>query len=177
MELAVEATATLAEELRRRRPWMHPFKLGEGAYVGTFKYHRLPDTVFLRSEPGLFADAARAFADVVTGGPFVCVDDALDRLGIEIGGSSFLDIACATGLYSFHLAALGAAATRGVEFGRSRSSRLACCKGSMPASLLPVCGSITSRPVPTTGLSRKESHMTSYSRSVCSTTSPIRCSI
>src|SRR5437899_426279 len=105
MELSVDVTDAVALELKERRPRMHPFKLGAGAYVGAFKYHGLTDTVLLRSEPGLYKDAERAYADVVSGAPFACLDEAIACLGLDISDSSFLDITCATGLYSFHLAA------------------------------------------------------------------------
>jgi SAM-dependent methyltransferase len=94
---------------------MHPFKLGHDAYVGTFKHHRLPGSVFLRSEPELYDAAARAYADVTSGEPFARLDEALVWLGVDVAETTFLDIACATGLYSFHLAARGAKRVRGVE--------------------------------------------------------------
>jgi SAM-dependent methyltransferase len=120
MELTVDITSAVARELKERRPWMHTFKLGDDAYVGTFKYHLLPDTVFLRSEPQLFAEGERAYADVASGAPFAHIDQALERLGVDVGETTFLDIACATGMYSFHLAGNGAKEVRGVEIRRDQ---------------------------------------------------------
>jgi SAM-dependent methyltransferase len=115
VELAVERiTPELERELRRRTPWMHPFRLGEEALLGTFKYHGLADTVFLNSSPpDSLARAREAYADIVSGRPFAHLDVALDRLGAE-PGATYLDIACATGLYSFHLSDIGGD-VRGVE--------------------------------------------------------------
>ena len=117
MELAVDqVTPELERELERHKPWMHAFKLGDNAYVGAYKYHHLGDSVFLPSSPPELLDQARAaYSDTVAGRPFAQIDVALDRLGLSLADSTFLDIACATGLYSFHLAERGAGHVRGVE--------------------------------------------------------------
>lgn len=118
MDLEVTVTPDLEDELVRRAPWMHPFRLSESVIVGRFK-DRVPTTVCVSSSPSEEAAAMRqAYADYMEGDPYWNVRAAFERVGGT--GKSFLDIASATGRFSFALADAGAGSVLGVEIRREQ---------------------------------------------------------
>jgi SAM-dependent methyltransferase len=92
---------------------MHPFQLGDDVYVGYFKYHGIEEQVCTSRSGEQLRNAMReAFADYMAGDPYWVARELLERFGTEC---SYLDIACATGKFSFALALGGAESVCGVE--------------------------------------------------------------
>lgn len=113
MEIHATVTPELEAELVRRAPWMHPYKLGDDVFVGRFK-DRLETTVVVSGSARPAIDEMRAaFAAYMDGEPYWNLQRALELAGA--GGKSVLDIASATGRYSFAAALAGACDVLGVE--------------------------------------------------------------
>lgn len=114
MEIPTTVTPELERELRRLQPWMHPFRLDERTIVGHFKY-QLGDgpTVCTANSPPALVEAMRAaYEDVLRGDPLWRVRVLAER---RLVNGSALDIASATGKYTFALADAGADNVLGVE--------------------------------------------------------------
>ena len=70
-----DAVEAVEADLHRLAPWMHPYRIGDTATVGLFKYHGLAETVSTRATPE--AERLRhraAFDDYVAGDPFFLLD-------------------------------------------------------------------------------------------------------
>ena len=92
---------------------MHPFKLGERVYTGYYKARAIEQTYCLStSPPELVSRHAAAFADYMAADPYWYVDELVRQVGAV---DDVLDIASATGRFSFEVALLGAKRVRGVE--------------------------------------------------------------
>lgn len=102
LDVATEELAAASDEIHRLAPWMHPYRLGDEAVVGLYKYHGLAETVFLPPAPPA---ALAAYDCYMAGRPFAEIDASLEQLGDDVSSLTGLDIASATGLYSFHLGA------------------------------------------------------------------------
>jgi SAM-dependent methyltransferase len=86
---------------------MHPYRFAPDVIVGAFKPHGVPATACVPgSDPDLIAAMQSAYDDHLAGDPTWKVRALDERIGLN--GNSCLDIACATGGYSFQLADHGA---------------------------------------------------------------------
>jgi SAM-dependent methyltransferase len=102
---------------------MHPYRIGERVYTGYHKAHGIEQTYCISSSPDELVERhAHAFSAYMSGRPYWHVDDALRLLG-PVG--DVLDIACASGRFSFRLAHQGVARVRGVEI---RAEQVAQCE-------------------------------------------------
>jgi 2-polyprenyl-3-methyl-5-hydroxy-6-metoxy-1,4-benzoquinol methylase len=116
LSIPIERVRELESEFLRRQPWMHPYQLADDVIVGRFKEHRIVETCCVStSEPALKAGMQKAFADYMEGDPYHHMDELIRRLNGDLSTSSVLDIACATGRFSFYLALNGARRVRGIE--------------------------------------------------------------
>ncbi len=118
MDLQIDPSdlRTLEPELERLQPWMHPLRFSPDTIVGYFKHHGIDETVCTSSSPPeLRARMAQAYADYMSGEPYWVLDRALDLLPAAVTELSFLDIAAATGRFSFGLALRGAGTVQAVE--------------------------------------------------------------
>jgi SAM-dependent methyltransferase len=112
----IQATVTpeLETELVRMQPWMQPFRLAENVIVGRFKTSVDATVCVTTSPPELIAKMQAAYAGYMAGDNLWGVRTLLERVG-DGRDKSFLDIASATGRFSFGLAANGAGSVLGVE--------------------------------------------------------------
>lgn len=126
--------------IERLQPWMHQYRFADGVLTGSYKYHGLAETYCVRSSPpSLRAALTAAYEDYLEGRPFYVLDELRARLGEEADDLSYLDIACASGKFSFQLALAGASDVHGVEI---RSEQILQCElvrtSREDLSLLPV---------------------------------------
>ncbi len=111
--MATEVTPELERALVEMQPWMHPFRFGPDTIVGDFKHHIAGTTVCVTTSPAEVRQAfQRGYSDHLRGRPDWPTDMLVDRFGAD---NYWLDIACATGAYSFRLALRGAGSVHGVE--------------------------------------------------------------
>jgi 2-polyprenyl-3-methyl-5-hydroxy-6-metoxy-1,4-benzoquinol methylase len=114
--IAAADLPTLHEAMPRLAPWMHPFQLGPQTYTGYFKWLGFPETYWTPASPGpALTQTQQAFEDYMQGRPYHHMEALLERLGPSRGHYTALDIASATGRYSFYLAAHGLGQVTGVE--------------------------------------------------------------
>jgi SAM-dependent methyltransferase len=115
LDIPTIITREFEEELLARQPWMHPYRFAPDVIVGTFKKQGLEATVCLSRSPAhLREQMQQVYADYLASDPFWHLRELHDELG-GLEDCSCLDIACATGLYSFALTDLGAGSVRGIE--------------------------------------------------------------
>lgn len=114
MDIQATVTPGLEAELLRMQPWLNPFRLAENVIVGRFKHSLDASVCVSSSPPELIEQMQEAYAGYMAGDPYWIVRTLVERVG---GGAdtSFLDIASATGRFSFALAAAGAGSVLGVE--------------------------------------------------------------
>ncbi|HUP32897.1 MAG TPA: methyltransferase domain-containing protein [Gaiellaceae bacterium] len=110
----------LERDIERRAPWMHPYHFGGPVYVGLFKHHGLGVTFTTSgASPATVERMRGAFEAYMEAQPFHDVDVGLARIAEETGRTlsemRVLDIASATGRYTFRAAQLGAPEVVGVE--------------------------------------------------------------
>lgn len=110
----------LERDLERRAPWMHPYHFGGSVYVGRFKYRSVDGTYTTSASPHAAVERMRdAFEAYMAADPFHDVDAGLARIAEAVGRPlselRVLDIASATGRYTFRAAQLGAAEAVGIE--------------------------------------------------------------
>jgi 2-polyprenyl-3-methyl-5-hydroxy-6-metoxy-1,4-benzoquinol methylase len=104
----------LIAELPKHGPWMHRFKFNDVAVVGYFKQWRKDITYWVKSQnPTDYAHAAQLENAYVQSNPAYHLDAVLKKLGTT--DLTLLDIASATGLYSFHAASKGLSQVKAVE--------------------------------------------------------------
>lgn len=115
MDVEAQVTPELEADLLAREPWMHRYRLAPDVIVGNFKYHGIAESACVSSSPpDLVARMQAAYADYRAGDPEWQVRELASRLG-GLAGRSILDIASASGRFSFALAANGADDVLGVE--------------------------------------------------------------
>ena len=108
MDVQAAITPDLERELIGRQPWMHPFRLAPDVILGNFKYHGIAESACIStSDPGLIRTMQAAYADYLSGDPTWKVAAFVDAVG-GVEGTTCLDIASATGRFSFQLADRGA---------------------------------------------------------------------
>ena len=123
LEIPPERLPDLEDEIGRLAPWLHPYKLSESVYTGWHKARALEPTFCVSTSPAEVVRAhAAAFADYTAGQRYWHVDEALRLAGLA---EDALDIACATGRFSFRLALAGVPRVRGVEI---RPQQIAQCE-------------------------------------------------
>lgn len=107
---------TLHTAMPRLAPWMHPFQFGDSSYVCYFKWLGFKESYWTPDSPaGELAQTRQAFNDYMQGHPYHHMDVLAAALGSQRERYSVLDIASATGRYSFHLAMNGFGSVTGVE--------------------------------------------------------------
>jgi 2-polyprenyl-3-methyl-5-hydroxy-6-metoxy-1,4-benzoquinol methylase len=114
MVIETHMSSELEQELLSRQPWMHPFRLSDEVIVGHFK-GTIPDEITAcvsTSDPELIEAMSAAFEQYMALDPGYELRELVQTVGTS---GSFLDIACATGWYSFALADLGVEDVTGVE--------------------------------------------------------------
>ena len=112
---------TLEKQIVCLQPWMHPYQFSEQVFTGRYKYHYINETCCLSSSPPELIERIRsAFDDYMQGHPYFFIDRVLELLGPDVRSSSFLDIACATGRFSFYPALEGAGQVLGIEIRKSQ---------------------------------------------------------
>jgi 2-polyprenyl-3-methyl-5-hydroxy-6-metoxy-1,4-benzoquinol methylase len=92
---------------------MHPFLFNQDLLVGRFK-NLLQETTWHKDHPD-FPRALGYFEAYMAARPFYMLDYALDKLGTDRSSASAIDIASATGRFSFALAERGLGRVVGVE--------------------------------------------------------------
>jgi hypothetical protein len=114
MRLETTVTDELEARLEALEPWMHPFQLGPETFVGLLKYAGLGTTVVTRASPPELRERYRAAFDAyMEGDPYYEIRE-LARLVGDAPRRSLLDIASATGAFTF-AARLEGFRARGVE--------------------------------------------------------------
>jgi SAM-dependent methyltransferase len=114
----VDVPAQVTPELERRllelQPWMHPFRFDRETIVGFFKYQLgdEPNVCTPSSPPETISAMQSAYENVMRGDPLWLVSELGAR---DLLRGTILDIACATGMYTFGLADAGARDVLGVE--------------------------------------------------------------
>lgn len=109
--------AHLQSQIPTMTPWMHFFKFNEDVFTGYLKRFGISETYCLREKaPQQFENIEKLFSDYIAGQPFHDMDVALKHFSEQDRGQlSALDIASATGKYSFYLASQGVGTVHGVE--------------------------------------------------------------
>jgi SAM-dependent methyltransferase len=114
VDIPATVTPELERELLRMQPWMQPFRLAENVIVGRFKKSVDSTVCISTSPPELIAKMQEAYAGYMAGDSLWSIRTLLARVE-GAADKSFLDIASATGRFSFGLAAGGAGSVLGVE--------------------------------------------------------------
>jgi SAM-dependent methyltransferase len=121
----------LTSEIPHLHPWMHPFKFNDAIVTGHFKGLGLEGTCWTVDDPD-YPQAAGLFADYMRGEPYYMMDRILEIVGDQRGEMTALDIACATGRYSFYLADQGLGSVRGVEIRPEQVEQTRLIHGCLP---------------------------------------------
>ncbi len=118
MDIRCTITPELEAELLSRAPWVHPYRLADDVIVGWFKGRVDDATVCTSSSPQeLIGRMKAAYADHLEADPLWEIREFARAVGSD---ATFLDIACATGLYTLALALEGAHCVVGVEIRREQ---------------------------------------------------------
>jgi SAM-dependent methyltransferase len=114
VDVPTQVTPELERRLLDLQPWMHPYRFDPETIVGFFKYQLVdqPNVCTANSPRASIRAMQSAYDDVMRGDPLWLVSELAAR-GLLAGTA--LDIACATGMYTFGLADAGARDILGVE--------------------------------------------------------------